>query len=148
MPHDSKDMQATRFEVIAPKALAAAAIRELALVGDSVYSVYMRTLSVAGKTGTVRPEMLESAGFQAKLLRLIDENLTEEERDLIRQGRNCSKARAPRGAKIMDYRFATALEALLGRLLLSGNHERLLEILGHLGLKAFEICFHKEIDAE
>lgn len=127
------------FKDIASKVLDSAGIRELALVGDSVYSAYMRTLSVADETGGLKPEILESAGFQAGLLRHIDEILTEDEKDLIRQGRNNSRARSPRGARIMDYRFATALEAFLGRLLLSGNYKRLLEILEHMGRGVAEI---------
>ena len=55
--------------------------------------------------------------------------LTEEENAIVRRGRNThAHHAAPRNQTAMDYQAATALEALVGYLYLTGQEARLLEL--------------------
>ena len=54
--------------------------------------------------------------------------LTDEEKDVVRRGRNCHTPSKAKNAGLMDYKRATALEALFGWLYLCGRHERLQEL--------------------
>ena len=58
--------------------------------------------------------------------------LTEEEADVARRGRNAhAHHAAPKNQDAADYRAATALEALIGYLYLTGQEERLLTLFKH-----------------
>ncbi len=104
---------------------------ELAFVGDGVHTLLIRT----GLTG-YRPRDMQrmaasfvNAKAQAEALEALIPHLTEDEKDIVRRGRN-ARARhpAPHGAGEGDYHAATALEALYGYLFLTGRMERLREI--------------------
>ena len=55
--------------------------------------------------------------------------LTEDERELIRRGRNSKAGPVPKGVDPLTYRYSTGFEVLLGYLYLCGRQERLREIL-------------------
>lgn len=55
--------------------------------------------------------------------------LGEEETAVLKRGRNSSSTRAPRSSSVIEYRRATAVEALLGYVYLSGERERLCELV-------------------
>ena len=101
---------------------------ELALVGDSVYDLYVRSHLVR-KGGRVKDihknaVMHVNAHAQAMALDRIEEMLTEEEAGVVRRARN-AKQTPTKNADAGDYHKATALEALLGYLYLTGRTERL-----------------------
>ena len=101
---------------------------ELALVGDSVYDLYVRSHLVR-KGGRVKDihknaVMHVNAHAQAMALDRIEEMLTEEEAGVVRRARN-AKQTPTKNADAGDYHKATALEALLGYLYLTGQTERL-----------------------
>lgn len=105
----------------------------LAYVGDAVFSLHVRTamLSVEANRVQVLHTLLAkmaSAPLQSQALHCIEESLTEQEKAVVRRGRN-AKSRVPRNASISEYRSSTALEALLGYLYLSRQHERLDQLL-------------------
>ena len=107
----------------------------LAYIGDAVFEVYIRTKVV--NDGFIKTSKLHTlaTGFvkaksQAESLDRIYEFLSEEEKDIIRRGRNANSKTIPKNAEIADYKKATALEALIGYLFLSGNYNRLDEIIG------------------
>lgn len=54
--------------------------------------------------------------------------LSEEEAQVLRRGRNASAIRTPKSSSMMDYRRATGVEALLGYLYLKGEDRRLAEL--------------------
>ena len=56
-------------------------------------------------------------------------DLTEEEENLVRRARNRRIKSKARGASPMDYKLATAFEALIGYLHLSGKSERAEEVM-------------------
>ena len=101
---------------------------ELALVGDSVYDLYVRSHLVR-KGGRVKDihknaVMHVNAHAQAMALDRIEEMLTEEEAGVVRRARN-AKQTPTKNADAGEYHKATALEALLGYLYLTGQTERL-----------------------
>lgn len=105
-----------------------------AYVGDCVYELYIRT-NLVNKTN-LKPHKLHietikhvKAKSQAKLLEEIHDKLTEEEKDIVRRGRNAESHHLPKNANVQEYRYATAFEALIGYLYLTKKFERLKEIL-------------------
>ncbi|SHJ31511.1 Ribonuclease III domain-containing protein [Lutispora thermophila DSM 19022] len=55
--------------------------------------------------------------------------LTDEEKDIVRRGRNAKTTSMPKNAELSDYKHATGFEALLGYLYLNNRVDRLMEIL-------------------
>ena len=105
-----------------------------AYVGDAVYELYVRTNLVNESNAKPHKLHVESikyvkAAAQAENLRKIDEILTEEEKDVVRRGRNVQNHHVAKNASVADYAHATAFEALIGFLYLTKQDERLKEIL-------------------
>lgn len=116
-------------------------IQVLALLGDSVYTLYIREKLL--EEGINNPDILQkesvkyvSAKGQANTLTyLMDNNLlTEEEIDIIKRGRNNKKSNHPKNTDIITYKLSTGFEALLGDLYIN-NRERLKEILSLIEVK-------------
>lgn len=110
-----------------------------AYVGDCVYELYIRT-NLVNKTN-LKPHKLHieaikhvKAKAQAKLLEQLQEVLTEEEKNIVRRGRNAESHHLPKNANVQEYRYATAFEALIGYLYLTKKTKRLKEILDSLVL--------------
>lgn len=105
----------------------------LAYIGDTVYDLYVRTYLIM--TRDLRPHSLHiesikyvSAEAQARSLEDIMDLLEDDEKNIIRRGRNAKSGSIPKHADLIDYKHATGLEALLGYLYLLGKRERLMEI--------------------
>ena len=101
----------------------------LAHMWDAVYELLVRTwLCAHGKAtgkGLHRATVaLVCAPKQAELAQRILPLLTEEEQAVFRRGRNANVHSIPAHASRAQYQQATALEALLGWLHLSGRHDR------------------------
>jgi ribonuclease III family protein len=106
----------------------------LAYVGDSVYDTFVRTLLVSGGYGQVKKLHKLSIEFvrakaQADTLAKITEMLTADEQDIVRRGRNTKSSTIPKNAELTDYRYATGFEALVGYLYLTGQIDRLMEVI-------------------
>ncbi len=107
----------------------------LAYIGDSVFEAYVREIIVLTEPSRHTYEMhkraiaVVNARTQAGILRELLEELSEEEAYIARRGRNAKPHSVPKNADIMDYKLATAFEALLGYLYITGNKSRLEEIL-------------------
>lgn len=106
----------------------------LAYIGDAVFEVAVRQHVIARPN--LRPHHLHrlstkyvSAKAQAGLLALLEPQLTEEERDVVRQGRNAKSGTIPKNANVLDYRHATAFESLIGFLYYTGAHDRLRSLI-------------------
>ena len=56
----------------------------------------------------------------------------DDEKDIVRRGRNAKSATMPKNADVTDYRLATGLEALLGYLFLNGNTKRISELFSYV----------------
>ena len=109
----------------------------LAYIGDSVMDLFVRTYFATTSHETVsklnnRAVKVVNAAFQAQLLESIDGMLTDEEKDIVRRGRNAKSQTKPKHADVTDYRLATGLEALLGYLFIMGRSQRLCEIFAEM----------------
>ena len=105
---------------------------ELAYLGDCLYDLYVREHLVA-KGGRVRAMHREAislvcAHAQSQALARIADALTDAERDVVRRARNAHQT-PPKNADPGEYHHATALEALIGWLYVTGQGERMNEVL-------------------
>ena len=112
-----------------------------AYVGDAVYELFVRTHLI--NTTRLKPHMLHvesikyvKAEAQVKMLNKISDSLTEEEKEIVRRGRNAENHHIPKNATVEEYSYSTAFEALIGYLYLTKKDERLKEIL--------EKCINKD----
>ena len=105
-----------------------------AYMGDAVYEKYIREYVIRQglcKNGLLHKKSIKyvSANGQVKILKRIEEKLTEEELDIVRRGRNSNPHSHAKNADIVDYKYATGFEALIGYLYLTEQKERLEEVL-------------------
>lgn len=105
-----------------------------AYVGDAIYELYIRT-NLVNKT-KLKPHKLHiesikyvKAKAQAEILKRLIEDLTEEEKEIVRRARNAENHHLPKNAEPEDYMYSTAFEGLIGYLYLTKKDERLKEIL-------------------
>ena len=115
----------------------------LAYIGDAVYEIVIRTIIVT-KDGNSqvnklhkRSSNLVKAETQSKIIKLIMEELTDDEIRIYKRGRNAKSFTSAKNASIGDYRTATGFEALMGYLYMSGKTERMLELVKN-GLEKLE----------
>lgn len=107
----------------------------LAYLGDAVYDLAIRTM-VMNRGNTQVNKMhkktasLVKAEAQANLYKLLEEDLTEEERAVYRRGRNAKSGTMAKHATMKDYRMATGFEALMGYLFLTEQFSRMAELVG------------------
>ena len=106
----------------------------LAYVGDSIYDLFIRVhlISKGGrKVGCLHSNAIGyvKAGSQKSTLDSISVTLTDEEKNVVRRGRNAGSATVPKNADVVEYRLATGFEALLGYLFLKKKTGRLMDIL-------------------
>ena len=116
-------------------------IQVLALVGDAVYSLYIREklikegINDSNKLQKLIIEYVSAKGEVKALNYLIENNyLTEEEQEIIKRGRNYKNNNHPKNTDIITYKLSTGFEALLGDLYIN-NKERLEEILNLIEVK-------------
>lgn len=103
-----------------------------AYVGDSVYEMYVRTyLSNITYLNPHRMHVLSikyvKAEAQARIVKELD--LSDDEQEIVRRGRNVESHHLPKHATHEDYSYSTAFEALIGCLYMTRKNERLQEIL-------------------
>ena len=105
-----------------------------AYVGDSVYELFVRTKLTNNSNAKPHKLHIESIKYvkakaQADILKRIQDNLTDDERDIVRRGRNTENHHVAKNANVADYSQSTGFEALIGYLYLTKQDERLEEIL-------------------
>ena len=108
-----------------------------AYVGDRVYELYIRTKLI--NETKLKPHELHlqainyvKAKSQAKILENIYDKLTDEEKDIVRRGRNVQNHHLPKNSNVHEYMYATAFEALIGFLYLTKKEKRLEEIFSYI----------------
>ena len=105
---------------------------ELAYIGDALYDLYVREHLIAhgGRVRALHRHAISlvCAHAQAEALGRIEGMLTGEEGGVARRARN-AKQSPPRNADPGEYHRATALEALVGYLYVTGNKDRMNAIL-------------------
>lgn len=116
----------------------------LAYIGDSVYEVFTRKKVLEENPNLPAHKLHKEnvkyvkAKAQSDAMVKVEPVLTEQELAIYKRGRNAKSGTVPKNADLTDYRRATGFEALLGFLELSGQNERLLEIM--------EIAFDNKIN--
>ncbi len=119
----------------------------LAFAGDAYYALYLR-LRLIG-TGIPNVQILHllaaefvSAKAQAYVYRCIRERLNDEEKSVCQRARN-AYSQVPKSASAAEYHDSTALEALIGYLLIAGKKERLDEVMTWVYAHTKEYCAEK-----
>lgn len=114
----------------------------LAYIGDSIYDLVIKSLVINEGNKQVQKlhaetSSLVQASAQSKMMRTIQEILTEEEHAVYRRGRNAKSVSPAKNQSITDYRRATGFEALMGYLYLNKDMKRLIDLvkIGLDGLK-------------
>lgn len=106
----------------------------LAYLGDCVYELVVRTVLVEQSNCPVRKLHKKATAYvraqaQAELITAVMEELTEEEKDVFRRGKNAKPHTTPKNASLGDYRKATGMEAVIGYLYLQKDMDRVLELI-------------------
>ena len=103
----------------------------LAFIGDAVYTLYVRDYMLARSdrpVGTLHTEASRfvNARAQAAVFDAIvgSGELTDDEADVARRAKNAHLHSRTKAASVTDYHKATALEAVLGYVHLSGDVDR------------------------
>jgi len=108
----------------------------LAYIGDAVYEVYVRQRTLSENPAkvdilhrkSIRYVCAESQAVAVK--KLMSKNiLTEEEESLVKKARNHKISSKPKNTSPITYKLATAFEALMGFLYLSGQKERMEDLI-------------------
>ena len=121
---------------------------QMAYVGDTVHDLFVRSrlMQRPSSVGRMHKQAVRmvSAAAQARMLEAIAPELTQEEADIARRGRNAqAKHAAPKNADPADYAHATGLEALWGYLYIKGETARLCELVG-MALERTETLWLKQ----
>ena len=101
----------------------------LAYIGDGIFDLVIRTV-IVGKGNTKASQLhfqtshIVKAGSQAMMIEALEGDLTEEEADIYRRGRNAKSPTMAKNASMSDYRKATGFEALMGYLYLTDRFDR------------------------
>lgn len=106
----------------------------LAYIGDAVYELMIRSILVSRGNRPVNKlnkdaTSLVKAAAQSEIVKLISDNLSEEEYIVFKRGRNSSPHTMAKNASMSDYKYATGFEALIGFLYLDNRCDRALELV-------------------
>lgn len=114
----------------------------LAYIGDCIFDLIIKSLVLNQGNKQVQKlhketSQIVQASSQSRMMRVLQEHLTEEEHAIYKRGRNAKTVTPAKNQSVTDYRRATGFEALLGYLYLKKDWKRLLELV-KLGLEALE----------
>lgn len=106
---------------------------QLAYIGDAVYELFIRSYLISTQNIPVNELHKEAVKYvkakaQADILHSLEDTLTEEEWSVVKRGRNAKSGTVPKNANLIDYKYATGFEALIGYLYLLARHERVREL--------------------
>jgi ribonuclease-3 family protein len=115
---------------------------QLAYIGDAVYELLVRTYLLQNKlpVNKLHKATIEyvKAKAQANIIHMLEDTLSEEEQTIVKKGRNAKSHTIPKNANMIDYKYATGFEALIGYLYLKRRDERISEM--------FEMISNMDID--
>ncbi|MCR5776143.1 MAG: ribonuclease III [Lachnospiraceae bacterium] len=115
----------------------------LAYIGDSIFDVVIRSILVNKGNTPVnklhqRASQIVKAPTQARMILALMDDLTEEEANWYRRGRNSKPHTKAKNASTMDYLEATGFEAVMGYLYLTGDMDRICELV-NMGIERLEL---------
>ena len=103
---------------------------DLAYIGDAYYELYVR-LYLLNK-GITKPNDLHKKAINYvsslshnKIIEVLFDELTIEEQEIYKKGRNYNYHHKSKSSKLSEYLASSGYEALIGWLYLSKNQERL-----------------------
>ena len=110
---------------------------QLAYIGDSVWELIIRYDLIIRKLNVQHMHKecvrLVNAHSQAVILSSVLDLLNEQEREIVRRGRNAhARHPVPKNQNPDDYAMSTAFEALFGYLYLTGQNERIKQLIEYL----------------
>ncbi|CAK7004842.1 Mini-ribonuclease 3 [Tissierella carlieri] len=115
---------------------------QLAYIGDAVYELLVRTYLLEKKLPVKELHKLTikyvKAKAQADIVHMLEDILNEDERAVVKKGRNAKTNTMPKNADMIDYKYATGFEALMGYLYLMGKDYRIAEL--------FKVVSHIDIN--
>ncbi|MCI8825250.1 MAG: ribonuclease III [Lachnospiraceae bacterium] len=117
----------------------------LAYIGDGIYEIVIRSLVVGHGNGQVnrlhkKSSSLVKAETQSKIIKLLMDELTEEEVHIFKRGRNAHSFTSAKNASSADYHMATGFEAVMGYLYMEGRMQRIFELVER-GLEKIEVVW-------
>ncbi len=106
----------------------------LAFLGDAIHTSFVRKEVLSGQKEKLntyhnKAKKFCNAQAQADALELLFDNLTEDEKDLVRKTRNTHNKHNAKNFDEETYKKATAFEALIGYLYLTNQNEKLKKYL-------------------
>ncbi|MBE5916330.1 MAG: ribonuclease III [Pseudobutyrivibrio ruminis] len=121
---------------IEPKDIRTYSPLTLAYIGDAIFDVVIRSILVNKGNTPVnklhqRASQIVKAPTQAAMILALMDELTDEEHDWYRRGRNSKPHTKAKNASTMDYLEATGFEAVMGYLYLTGDMDRICELVTH-----------------
>ena len=105
-----------------------------AYMRDCIYEKYIREYLVTNTKYKphklhIEATKLVKASAQAYILQELENELSDDEKEIVRRTRNTENHHLPKNATVQEYMYATAFEGLIGYLYLTKQKERLEEIL-------------------
>ena len=127
-------MQEVEAETYSPLALA--------YIGDCIFDLVIKKLVLNRGNKQVKKlhketSQIVQASSQSKMMRVLQDELTEEEHQIYKRGRNSKTISSAKNQSVTDYRRATGFEALMGYLYLQRRYERMLELI-KMGLDSLD----------
>lgn len=111
----------------------------LAYLGDTIYENHVKRFLInqnISKVNDLQKAAVKyvSAINQSRfLINMLSNNFfSEEEINVIKRARNYNSKSHPKNCDIVTYKYATALEALIGYLSLLDKQDRIKEIMGYI----------------
>lgn len=107
----------------------------LAFVGDAVYEQFVRLKVIEENPDMPASKLYKEtvkrvqAHAQSVSMNTVCDILTEDELEMFKRGRNAKSPTSPKNADITEYRRATGLETLVGYLYMTGDEDRLYEVM-------------------
>lgn len=106
----------------------------LAYIGDCICELFVRTMVVTKGNDKANHYHQKTIGYvnaaaQTEMMEIIKPLLTDEEKAVFRRGKNAKSLSPAKNQSSHDYHIATGFEALMGYLYLSGQMERLEELI-------------------
>ena len=106
----------------------------LAYIGDAVYEIYVRSYVLEQGNVSVNKLHKTSTGYvsakaQSRIIHALQPELTEEEIDVFKRGRNAHSNTSAKNACIVDYRHATGFETLIGYLFIKKDYQRISKLV-------------------
>ena len=114
----------------------------LAYIGDSIFDLIMKSLVVNEGNQPVQKLHLRTSRFvqasaQSRMMRVLQEELTEEEHAVYKRGRNAKSVSPAKNQSVTDYRRATGFEAIWVYLYRKKEWKRMLSLV-KMGLESIE----------